>query len=161
MSSIVNEIKRKVSGTVASEQAVAAAEQVIGNTFPPDLRNLYLEVSNGGIGPGHHILGVDGGHLSDEGDTISELYLSLKEEDPYDPLWVWPEDLVPFCHWGSAIYSCFDSVKPGNPVVWFDPNQREMGEPMAQQFKPHRDSLESWLRGWLNGEDLWAEAKGS
>lgn len=161
MSSIIDDIKRKASGVAASEQAVAEAEQALGISFPEPLREVYLKVSNGGIGPGYFILGVKGGHLSDEGDTISELYLSLKEEDPLDPLWVWPENIVPFCHWGCAIYSCFDSVKPNKPIVWFDPNQREMGEPMEQQFIPHRDSLDSWLRGWLNGEDLWAETYGT
>lgn len=161
MSSLIESIKSKVSGVVASEQSVADTEKDMGIIFPEQLKAIYLNVSNGGVGPGYQILGLKGGHLSDEGDTISELYSSLKEEDPLDPLWVWPVGLVPFCSWGCAIYSCFDSTKANYPVVWFDPNNREMGEPMEQQFIPHRESLESWLQGWIDGEDLWAETYGT
>lgn len=161
MSLIIERIKNKASGTPASDQSIAEAEKAIGYPFPALLKEIYLGVSNGGIGPGYQILGVSGGHLSDEGDNIAELYLSLKEEDPFDPLWIWPDGLVPFCHWGSAIYSCVNAQEANSPVVWFDPNKREMGEPMEQQFIPHRDSLESWVNGWLNGEDLWAQTYGA
>jgi len=159
VSLLIEEIKRKTSGVVASEQAVADAERDIGFAFPEQIKALYLGVANGGIGPGHHIIGVKGGHLSEENETISELYAALKEEDPFDPLWIWPDGLVPFCHWGNSIYSCFKASVQDSPVVWFDPNRREMGEPMEQQFIPHRDTLDSWLRGWLDGEDLWAELR--
>lgn len=157
--SLINEIKQKGSGTPATEENIRHSENMIGITFPKILRDLYSEVANGGIGPGYQILGVKGGHLSEEGDTISDLYLALSDSDPHDPLWQWPVGVVPFCHWGDAIYSCFDASKNGNPVVWFDPNLREMGEPMQQQFAPHRESLESWFRGWLEGQDLWSEKK--
>ena len=80
------------------------------------------------------ILGVKGGHTSDEGDSISELYTILCSSDPEDPVWKWPTGLVPFCHWGCAIYSCFDATKEGYPVIWFDTNMRKIGEPMEQQF---------------------------
>jgi len=161
VTTLIEEIRNKGFGIVASAQAIVEAEEAIGYLFPEHLKAIYQNVSNGGVGPGYQILGVKGGHQSDEGDTISELYLSLKENDPLDPLWVWPEGLVPFCHWGCAIYSCFEATKPGNPIVWFDPNNREMGEPMEQQFIHHRESLESWLQGWVNGEDLWAETYGT
>lgn len=161
MSSLIKEIQKKVSGKAATSAAVEEAERTIGFAFPNLLRAIYLEVANGGVGPGHQILGVKGGFLSDEGDTISDLYLELKQEDPIDPLWVWPEGVVPFCQWGNAIYSCYKATEAGHPVVWFDPNSREIGEPMDQQFLPHKESLEAWLKGWINGEDLWAETFGA
>ena len=158
---LVDEIASRESGVPASDEAIATAENELGFPLPSLLREIYKKVSNGGIGPGYKILGVKGGHTSDEGDTISELYTILSGNDPEDPLWEWPKGIVPFCHWGCAIYSCFDSKKENYPVVWFDPNMREIGEPMEQQFIPHRESLESWFQGWLNGDDLWAETYGT
>lgn len=161
VASLIAEINKKAPGKPATAEAVEEAEQSIGYKFPPLLRSIYLEVANGGIGPGYQILGVKGGHLSEEGDSISDLYDYLKQEDPIDELWVWPKEIVPFCPWGNAIYSCFNAEKPDNPIVWFDPNAREIGEPMEQQFITHRESLESWLQGWINDEDLWAETHGA
>lgn len=156
---VIDEILKKGSNKPASEQAISAAEQQLGFAFPALLRSVYAKVANGGIGPGHQILGVDGGHVSDEGETVSQLYLELAASDEYDPLWVWPKGTLPFCHWGSSVYSCVDTTHHDAPVVWFDPNVRDMGEPMEQQFRAHRPSLEAWFRGWLDGDDLWAEKR--
>ena len=158
---IISEIAKIETGTRASEQAIASAERDIGFCFPILLRDLYLKVANGGVGPGYQILGVKGGHTSDEGDSISELYVVFSDADPEDPSWQWPKGVVPFCHWGCAIYSCFDATKEHYPVVWFDPNNREFGEPMELQFIHHRESLESWFKAWLDGTDLWAETYGT
>jgi len=81
--------------------------------LPSELKEIYLRVANAGIGPGYKIPGVKGGHTSDEGDSISELYTILGAYDPEDPQWEWPEGLVPFCHLGCAIYSCSDAAKEG------------------------------------------------
>ena len=158
---LIERIKNEEGGIPASFDSVELAERELGFSLPSELKEIYLEVANGGIGPGFKILGVKGGHTSDEGDSISELYTILGGSDPEDPEWKWPKGLVPFCHWGCAIYSCFDATKEGCPVVWFDPNMREIGEPMEQQFIPHKKSLTEWFEGWLNGDDLWAETYGS
>jgi hypothetical protein len=158
---LIEAIKRKESGIVAPIKSVIKAEKELGFALPLLLREIYLNVANGGIGSGYQILGVKGGHTSDEGDSISELYLALCGSDPEDPEWKWPKGLVPFCHWGCAIYSCVDTFKENNPVVWFDPNLREIGEPMDLQFISHKESIEEWFQGWLKGDDLWAETYGT
>ena len=158
---LVDEIANRESGNLASDEAIEITEKELGFPLPDLLRQIYMKVANGGIGPGYKILGVKGGHTSDEGDTISELYTILSGEDPEDPKWKWPKGVLPFCHWGCAIYSCVDVNKDNFPVVWFDPNMREIGEPMEQQFVLHRESLESWFQGWLNGDDLWGETYGT
>ncbi len=158
---LIERIKIKEIGVPANSKAIEDAEKELGFSLPPILKEIYLNVANGGIGPGYKILGVKGGHTSDEGDTISELYTALCSSDSKDPSWKWPYGLVPFCHWGCAIYSCIDTTKQSYPVVWFDPHLREMGEPMSQHFIPHKLSLSEWLHGWVGGEDLWAETYGS
>ncbi len=157
---IVEEFKRTEPGIPATPEQIAESEKELGFPLPELLREIYLRVANGGVGPGYKILGVKGGHESDEGETISELYSVLTSKDPNDESWEWPEGLVPFCHWGCAIYSCFDATEENYPVIWFDPNLREDGEPMDRQFIPHRESLESWLKAWLDGTDLWGETYG-
>lgn len=157
---IVKAIKKVESGVPATAQQVTDAEALLGFPFPEILKHIYLEVSNGGIGPGYQILGVNGGQLSDEGDSIAELYASFSSEILDDPLWKWPKGLVPFCHWGCAIYSCFDTTKEGCPIVWFDPNMRESGEPMDIQFFSHKPSIEIWFQEWLDGIDFWEETFG-
>lgn len=157
---LIDRIKSKVSGKAAGSAAVDEAEKLIGYPFPPLLKEIYLQVANGGVGPSHKILGVDGGYTSEDGDTIVNLYVYLSDTDPYDELWQWPAGLVPFCNWGAGVFSCYDSTKKDYPVCWFDPNKREIGEPMEQQFIDHKDSLAAWFESWLNGESQWARPYG-
>ncbi len=157
---LVGRLKGKVAGAPASSVVVGEAEKLIGFAFPPLLKELYLQVANGGFGPSHKILGVDGGYTSDEGDTIVDFYIFLSDTDPYDELWQWPEGMVAFCNWGSGVYSCFDTTKDGYPVCWFDPNKREIGEPMEKQFIAHKDSLAAWFDAWLDGDSQWAKPYG-
>ncbi len=158
---IIEAIISKEKGDPTPDESVAAAEEKLGFSSPLLLREIYLKVANGGIGPGYKILGVKGGHTSDEGDSIEELYSSFMESDPDDKAWKWPKGLLAFCHWGCAIYSCIDTTKEGYPVVWSDPNLRDPEERMDQAFIDHRPSFESWLQGWLDGVDLWAETYGN
>ena len=86
------------------------------------------------------------------GDSAVSLYELWRDgEDPEDLLWAWPTALLPICHWGCAIYSCVDCTRPEAPVVRFDPNGHELGEPWEGAFRPEASSLEMWLRRWLAG----------
>jgi hypothetical protein len=38
--------------------------------------------------------------------------------------------------------------------VW-DPNIHEYGRDPLDAIRPHRASLDSWLRAWVDGVDLW------
>lgn len=160
---IVSEVQRvsEPSYPPVSEAALASAEAALGFAFPSLLRRLYMSVGNGGFGPGYRVLGIEGGHKSDEGDSIGELYTVFSTSDPDDPQWEWPEGVLPFCHWGCAIYSCVDTSREAYPISWLDPHARQTRQPMAGAFLAHRPSLESWLVGWLRGEDLWAETYGA
>lgn len=45
----------------ASPAAVARAEAALGFALPTTLRAIYLDVANGGFGPGYGVMGVEGG----------------------------------------------------------------------------------------------------
>lgn len=145
----------------ATPDAVAEAEATTGTALPVLLRRLYLEVANGGFGPGYGIVGVADG-WTDRGDTLPDLYRSFRRGSPFDA-WTWPEGLLPFCHLGDGMYACADTARPGSPVVAWDPTGPEEDEevdPAAVVEIPPFDgseglsevapSFEEWLRRWLD-----------
>jgi len=132
---------------------VEAAERVLGFNFPTLLRRIYLEVANGGFGPDYGLLGVPpDGTTDDQGGTILSLYGTLplnnpdipyEGEDDYEFL-EWPEKLLPICHYGCAIYACFDCEgEDGAIVIW---------EGGLLDSLPEANSLQEWLENWLNKE---------
>jgi hypothetical protein len=168
----------------ATAAQVDAAEAALGFTIPPLLRRLYIEVGNGGFGPGYGLIGVPTketaarrqrfienyyrniqrprgdpnwwpAELVPVGDfDIVETYRRHAQEDPNDPAWQWPARLVPVCHLGCGMYECVDFSNPQGPVVWFEPNPREKGDPLADFLIFLALSLERRLEAWLAGENL-------
>ncbi|MEU5530679.1 hypothetical protein ABZ744_27475 [Micromonospora chersina] len=118
----------------ACAEAVPEAERLLGHPLPPLLRRLYLEVANGGFGPG--VLGVAGGYTDDlERTAVDRL-------DPREP-----SGLFPFAYWGCAIYSYVDCSEPSAMMWGFDPNSG-----LAERsFFPEGISLTEWLSRWLEG----------
>ncbi|MGW9196693.1 hypothetical protein [Micromonospora chersina] len=118
----------------ASAEAVADAERLLGHPLPLLLRRLYLEVANGGFGPG--VLGVAGGYTDDlERTAVDRL-------DPREP-----PGLFPVAYWGCAIYSYVDCSEPSAMMWGFDPNSG-----LAERsFFPEGISLTEWLIRWLRG----------
>lgn len=49
----------------ATEEQLSRTEEVMGFSHPPLLRALYLQVANGGFGPGTGIIGAFGGYCTD------------------------------------------------------------------------------------------------
>ena len=138
----------------AEPSALDEAERLTGLKLPPLLRRIYTEVGNGGFGPGYGLIGVSGG-ANDDGRTIAELFTEFRRPDEEDPHWAWPEDLLPVCHWGCAIYSCIDCGDERDLVVIFDPNPHDEG-PWDDAFRPHTPFRE-WLQAWVDGRRLWDE----
>ena len=140
----------------ATPDALAAAENAIGRPLPTFLRDLYLMVGNGGFGPGYGVMGVQGGFRDDVGHTSVDLHEMFVSEDPDDPSWRWPAELVPICHFGCAIYACVDcSTSTGRVFVW-DPNVHEPGNDPRLAMRPVSETLEAWFASWARGEDLWS-----
>jgi hypothetical protein len=115
----------------ASLDAVVEAEAIIRHPLPPLLRRLYLEVANGGFGPGLGVLGVRGGEPGPIFADIAELY----QEGP-DPTGQIPDGLVLLYDWGCAIWSLCDFREPSGPM-WVS----EAGE-----LKSEGLTLAEWLK---------------
>ena len=147
-------VEAEVSPPVTAT-ALAEAEGVLGFALVPLLRSIYLEIGNGGFGPGYGLIGLRGGATANDGESVVELYKSFHQADPEDRLWKWPDRLVPVCTWGCAIYSCVDCSSPDGPVILFDPNGRGPGTGWDDAFRPEFESFQGWLAAWLDGVNLW------
>ena len=145
---LVNDPRRRVSPAPASPQAVSAAEDAVGASFPPLLRRLYLEVANGGFGPSGGILGVGGGPLegpwADSIVDVLQMFRSGPEQHRT------PVGVAPLLNWGCALWSlldCRDSV--GRMWGWdydSDPTRPLFVEPLT---------LTEWFAAWLDSRLSW------
>ena len=128
----------------ATHDAIAAAEQEIGLPLPSLLTRLYLEIGNGGFGPGYGILGVAGGFTDDLKHDVVGAYRSFSSSRRDAP----PFFLLPLCHWGCAIYSLVE-LSPVEGRMWgFDPNGADQDHALYCQEL----SLSDWLQRWIDGQ---------
>jgi hypothetical protein len=143
----------------ATPEVVAAAEATLGVRFPPLLARLYLEVGNGGFGPGFGILGLPpGGWTDDKGTNLVDLwqrYRDLPDDWPVGR-WRWPATLLPIAYYGDVVYACLDTSEPGCPVLDYDPSDLDWDEddyPVGEEdcFERTADTLAEWLTDWLEG----------
>ena len=70
-------------------------EERLGFALPEALRDIYLNVANGGFGPGYGLLGVGAGATDDLGNTADSLYVLFDQPDPADPEWSWRPHVIP------------------------------------------------------------------
>jgi hypothetical protein len=121
---------------------VEEAESVVGYCLPPLLRRLYLEVGNGGFGPGYGIFGLRDGHRDDELDRTALDWYHYAHDAPSSHWSFLPASLLPLCHWGCAIYSLIDCSDPAGPMWGWDPNPGPGG---MEALFPQRLTMAQWL----------------
>jgi hypothetical protein len=137
--------------TPASPAAVGEAEGLLGHGLPLLLRRLYLEVGNGGFGPGYGILGVRGGH-GDSGHTAVDLYRQARS-GAWSGWNSMPAGLLPVCNWGCGIYSFIDCADREARMWAWDPNpapQDDIGKALFSQSMTFREWLVRWVDGRLH-----------
>lgn len=132
-----------------TEATVAYAEERLGFRLPLLLRRIYTEVANGGFGDSYGFLGLVGGPVNEDGLDAVSLYLSYRQVDPDDEHWSWPHGLLPLGYLGCAMYRCVKCDEPAAPIVWYEPNQHEDGQPWEDAFFPFCSSLNEYLSAWL------------
>lgn len=143
------------SSATLDDAAIRQAELRLGFSVPSILRAAYHEIGNGGFGPGYGLLPLMPKGATPNVENVVETYLDLKGGDPEDPVWRWPDKLLPFCEWGCAIRSCVDCSSSVGIVVTFDPNARRDGAQMAVSFATTHASLEAWFQDWIDGTPIW------
>jgi len=133
---------------------IAKDEERLGFALPPVLKQIYVEIGNGGFGPGYGLIGLTNGIPNDLGKTGPELYELFRGSDPNDPNWEWPCRLLPICDWGCAILSCVDCADTNFRMRIFDPNVHE-GDDWTDSFFEESVGFEPWISDWASGIDLW------
>lgn len=137
-------------------EEIARAEIQLGFELPSLLRRLYLEVGNGGFGPGYELYALNANNLSE--DSLVTAYLGMRSMSQKDlgEHWaddvkpsLWPECVLMLCDWGCNIYSCLDCVSPELPVYRMDSNKNFMVE-----WAMEAPSLQQWLEAWMEGRRL-------
>jgi hypothetical protein len=137
----------------ASLDAVRWAEAMIGCPLPELLRRLYLEVGNGGFGPGYGLLGLDGGATDDLGhNALSNWrHLDVRLRAPRRKTPPRDSQLFPCFYCGCSEYLCLDCRQPDGPMWVFDP-----GNP-RQVFAPRGITFPNLMAGWAGEPDDRAE----
>jgi hypothetical protein len=127
----------------ASEQDVVAAERELGFTLPPELRHFYVEVADGGVGPGAGLF------------SLAELVAKHREltHAPVGPQGQpWPAELLPIQGDDWDLVSIDRETR--KLVYWDleeldDDDELPMDQPTwAASFVPESDSLGAWLDTW-------------
>jgi hypothetical protein len=145
---------RKPSPPVAAK-ALQAAERAIGFRLPELLRAIYLEVGNGGFGPEYGIVGTKGGAKLDR-CTLEACYQKMLKLENENPVWRWPQHLLPVANYGCGMWSCVDCAYQKLPMLLWDPNILDADLDGADarlnwsnSFWDQGLSLKTWLERWL------------
>jgi hypothetical protein len=129
----------------ADPAAIASLERSLGVALPPFLRRVYLEVADGGFGPGAGLLGVA---------AAGAAYARMREGSELPRGRAWPDALLPVVERDPGFY-CVDCTSPEGRVVDWDPE--ELGEfsgekAFAKSFSDEATSVEAWLATWVGGK---------
>jgi cell wall assembly regulator SMI1 len=121
------------------EAAVAKIEKSLGFGLPDELRQLYLEIGDGGFGPYNGVR-----RLSNWARDYSKLRAELPAERGRE----WPEALLPIVYrQGKRI--CVDRTS-GAVVLWTKPPKRASEKKWLASFVPQSPSVGEWLERWVD-----------
>jgi hypothetical protein len=133
---------------------IERSEKAIGHSLPPLLKLLYLEVGNGGFGPGFGLLPLAPSGELKEGRFVIDIYFQ------YQRLKNWSDTVLPCTSWGCGILSCLDLESGNDPQVYrFEPNLPAAltasylhGFPYkGDGLIPEKRMFSEWLGEWLDG----------
>jgi hypothetical protein len=129
---------------------LVALEDELGFALPGLLKALFLQVGDGGFGPGYGLFGARSGHyLSDEPFTLAELYRGALYARRLDGTpRGWREGMLPICEWGCDFRGCIDCTDEDYPVFLSESDAR----PVA--FHPQHLSFRDWIEAWADGVDV-------
>ncbi|HEX6480112.1 MAG TPA: SMI1/KNR4 family protein [Ktedonobacteraceae bacterium] len=141
---------------------LAQAKTQLGFELPSFLRRLYLEVGNGGFGPGYGLFPLNDHNPSSNPltDSLVAAYLGMRSmsQKDIDNYWadeeekpsLWPERVLMISDWGCNIYSCLDCSSSDLPIFRMDSNVNFMIE-----WAIEAPSLQRWLEAWVDGKQLF------
>jgi hypothetical protein len=128
----------------ASAENVTAFERLVGHPMPELLKRMYLEVANGGFGPGGVVSLTETDDWFSDCADITMAYRAFGAPDGEDI----PRGLVPLMDRGCAMWALID-FRTADGQIWdWDPNVCCIRHALA----PLGQSLAQWLTAWLRDE---------
>jgi len=134
-----------------SSDELEYAEQRLGFHLPHLLRKMYLQVGNGGFGPGYGFLALNKNGSPNYHMNLVDWYLECTNPSHES---FWPRDYIVVIDWGDGITSAVKWTDPDSPVYRCNGDQYEEGS-FEQVMKLESPSLKTWLQDWLNGLPLF------
>jgi hypothetical protein len=132
------------------------AEKRLGFELPSLLRILYLQIGNGGFGPGYGLIGLNERGAKNYHANLVDAYLEgVNFSHPDYPSF--PRQFITICDWGDSITSMLDWTLSQSPVFRFNGDKYDEG-PFESFIKPESPSLRTWLEDWLNDRPLFRMA---
>lgn len=129
------------------------AEQKLGFQLPSLLRALYLQIGNGGFGPGYGLISLnDMGAKNYHINLVDGYLLGINFVQADYPSW--PRQFITVCNWGDNITSMVNWTTPLSPVYRFNGDKYDTG-PFESAIKLESLSLQTWLEDWLNDRPLF------
>jgi hypothetical protein len=138
---------------IATAQELEITETQLGFALPAFLKRLYLEVANGGFGPGYGLIGTTGGASDDRG-FITDLHNADNDPKRRTRYPNWPTRAIRICNWGCGMYSLVESSSL--QMYLFNPDADETAFP--NQLMPHHKTLEEFWQAWTDDTNLLEDA---
>jgi hypothetical protein len=138
---------------IATATDLESTETQLGFALPAFLKRLYLEVANGGFGPGYGLIGTTGDARDDRG-FITDLHHTDNEPERRKRHPNWPTRAIRICNWGCGMYSLVESSSL--EMFLFNPDADETAFP--NQLMPHHKTLPEFWQAWVEGVNLLEDA---
>lgn len=125
-------------------EVLRRAEAQLGRAFPELLRRIYLEVGDGGFGPGYGLLRLEQGNSKVYRPSVLTHYAIVRE---------WGgQMLIPLAYWGCVTFS-YVSPEPPHAVYIADWSECDE-EPLEDHASFCYLSLEDFFIAWLARKNL-------
>jgi hypothetical protein len=137
-------------------KSVNEGEEHLGFPIPPLLRELFIQIGNGGFGPGYDgLFRLMGNHPRDNHAIVSTYRMSTGPDVPeeYDS---WHYRHIVVAHWGCNIYSAIDCTTADGAVYRYslDRYNEKQDGPLRDFGVLEARSLREWMESWLSGEEI-------
>jgi hypothetical protein len=129
----------------ATPAALSQAEAVIGTALPPVLRRAYLEIADGGFGPGEGLLSLD---------EVIAARAELQRGEVLPRGRRWPDGLIPVVDHHPG-FTCVETTS-GRVLDW-DPeglSERSSEARFLRSFREEASSVEAWLDHWASSRTV-------